>query len=70
MLTTRQESDDHHQLMANEWRQVAQVIDRLLFWIFLFATTLLTPILLIIIPLYHRYTDSSEFVDDPPVVST
>ncbi|KAI1722194.1 neurotransmitter-gated ion-channel ligand binding domain-containing protein [Ditylenchus destructor] len=61
MLTTRQDNDDRLQLMANEWRQVAQVIDRLLFWIFFFATGFITLTLLIIIPVLHRATESTEF---------
>uniref|UniRef100_A0A914RZ08 Uncharacterized protein n=1 Tax=Parascaris equorum TaxID=6256 RepID=A0A914RZ08_PAREQ len=41
---------DIYQTLANEWRQVAQVIDRLLFWVFLVCTVIITLILLIIIP--------------------
>lgn len=47
--------------MTNEWRQVAQVMDRLLFWIFLTATLSITVMLLIAIPSIHRATESTEF---------
>uniref|UniRef100_A0A915ELA1 Uncharacterized protein n=1 Tax=Ditylenchus dipsaci TaxID=166011 RepID=A0A915ELA1_9BILA len=53
-LTSRQDNDDRLQLMANEWRQVAQVMDRLLFWIFLVLTTSVSTLLLIVIPMWHR----------------
>ena len=37
-----------------------QVIDRLLFWIFLIATVLITLVLLIIIPLVHHANETDE----------
>uniref|UniRef100_A0A915EL78 Uncharacterized protein n=1 Tax=Ditylenchus dipsaci TaxID=166011 RepID=A0A915EL78_9BILA len=60
-LTSRQDNDDRLQLMANEWRQVAQVMDRLLFWIFLVLTTSVSTLLLIVIPMWHRAGESTEF---------
>ncbi|KAK0422424.1 hypothetical protein QR680_007564 [Steinernema hermaphroditum] len=61
MLIKRQEIEDQSNALANEWRQVAQVIDRLLFWIFLVATVFITLLLLIIIPTVHRAMESDEF---------
>ncbi|TKR95138.1 hypothetical protein L596_009346 [Steinernema carpocapsae] len=61
MLIKRQEIEDQCNALANEWRQVAQVIDRLLFWIFLVATVFITLLLLIIIPTVHRAMESEEF---------
>ncbi len=59
VLIARQEHDDECQAMANEWRQLAQVIDRLLFWLFLVSTVVITLMLLIIIPfvLQSKETD-------------
>uniref|UniRef100_A0A1I8AR31 Neur_chan_LBD domain-containing protein n=1 Tax=Steinernema glaseri TaxID=37863 RepID=A0A1I8AR31_9BILA len=61
MLIRRQEIEDQCNALANEWRQVAQVIDRLLFWVFLVATVFITLLLLIIIPTVHRAMESDEF---------
>ncbi|VDP31191.1 unnamed protein product [Heligmosomoides polygyrus] len=54
VLIKKQENEDICERMANEWRHVAQVIDRLLFWIFLVATTLITFVLLVLIPSLPR----------------
>uniref|UniRef100_A0AC34F2X1 Uncharacterized protein n=1 Tax=Panagrolaimus sp. ES5 TaxID=591445 RepID=A0AC34F2X1_9BILA len=61
MLIKRQEVDDFSQKIAHEWRQVAQVIDRFLFWIFLILTVVITTVLLLVIPIYHRSMDEGEF---------
>ncbi|CAI4226524.1 unnamed protein product [Auanema sp. JU1783] len=61
VLIRRQQKEDDSEKMANEWRQVAQVIDRLLFWIFLVATVMITSILLVFIPAIYR--PSKEFED-------
>uniref|UniRef100_A0A8R1Y907 Uncharacterized protein n=1 Tax=Onchocerca volvulus TaxID=6282 RepID=A0A8R1Y907_ONCVO len=58
----RQETNELHQILASEWRQVAYVIDRLLFWIFFVCTVIITVILLVIIPI--RYRSSDDFVDE------
>uniref|UniRef100_A0A7E4ZU22 Nicotinic acetylcholine receptor subunit n=1 Tax=Panagrellus redivivus TaxID=6233 RepID=A0A7E4ZU22_PANRE len=60
-LIKRQEVEDHSLKLANEWRQVAQVIDRLLFWIFLVLTIVITAILLLVVPIWHYTRDDSEF---------
>ena len=61
MLIKRQEVDDFGAKLAHEWKQVAQVIDRFLFWVFLILTVLITTILLLVIPIYHRSLDNSDF---------
>lgn len=61
-LLKRQEADAVCQMLASEWREVARVIDRLLFWIFLICTVIITIVLLVIIPVTHRSTD--DFVDE------
>lgn len=60
MLISRQELDDECESIANEWRQVAQVIDRLFFWLFLVATVAITVVLLIIIPLIRHAKETNE----------
>lgn len=52
LLTTRQEVDDNILAVRKQWRQVAQVLDRCLFWIFSVATVSSTFILLVIVPLF------------------
>lgn len=60
VLISRQELDDECEEISNEWRQVAQVIDRLLFWVFLVATVAITLVLLIIIPLVRHAQETDE----------
>lgn len=60
MLISRQELEDECEEIANEWRQVAQVIDRILFWLFFIATVAITFILLIIIPLIRHASDANN----------
>ncbi|CAJ0576020.1 unnamed protein product, partial [Mesorhabditis spiculigera] len=61
VLIKRQQLEDDGQVLANEWRQIAQVIDRLLFWIFLVATTGITTTLLIIIPSINYASETADF---------
>uniref|UniRef100_A0A1I8EBD2 Uncharacterized protein n=1 Tax=Wuchereria bancrofti TaxID=6293 RepID=A0A1I8EBD2_WUCBA len=58
----RQETNELYQMLTSEWRQVAHVIDRLLFWVFLICTLIITVILLVIIPI--RYRSSDDFLDE------
>ncbi|VDN82010.1 unnamed protein product [Brugia pahangi] len=55
----RQETNELYQMLTSEWRQVAHVIDRLLFWVFLTCTLMITVILLVIIPIRYRSSDDS-----------
>ncbi|EFO23786.1 hypothetical protein LOAG_04698 [Loa loa] len=55
----RQETNELYQMLTSEWRQVAHVVDRLLFWIFLICTVMITVILLVIIPIRYRSFDES-----------
>lgn len=64
MITKRQDNDDRLQLMANEWRQVAEVVDRFLFCIFLVATASISTVLLLIVPIWHRISDSNTVFDE------
>uniref|UniRef100_A0A914DII9 Uncharacterized protein n=1 Tax=Acrobeloides nanus TaxID=290746 RepID=A0A914DII9_9BILA len=60
-LMKKQDGEDKGQMKAHEWRQVAQVIDRLFFWIFLIATASITCLLLVIIPYVYHSNESDEF---------
>uniref|UniRef100_A0A0K0ERV6 Neuronal acetylcholine receptor subunit alpha-10-like n=1 Tax=Strongyloides stercoralis TaxID=6248 RepID=A0A0K0ERV6_STRER len=62
-LLKKHELEEQYQIVAGEWKQVAQVIDRLLFWVFLFATIIITSTLLIILPLIN-YSFESEDLDE------
>ncbi|VIO96444.1 Uncharacterized protein BM_BM6554 [Brugia malayi] len=55
----RQETNELYQMLTSEWRQVAHVIDCLLFWVFLTCTLMITVILLVIIPIRYRSSDDS-----------
>jgi nicotinic acetylcholine receptor len=50
LLIERERRADESRTGANDWRQLAQVIDRLLFWVFLVFTLLITLALLAIAP--------------------
>ena len=53
-LISRQEADDSCGRALDEWRQVAIVADRLLFWFFLVITTLSSLLFLVVLPVYKR----------------
>ena len=62
VLIKRQQKEDAGEKLANEWRQVAQVLDALLFWLFLLATSIITFVLLVLIPfLYRPFDDDEDF---------
>lgn len=61
VLLARQERENECEKMANDWRQVAQVVDRLLFCVFLIATVGITLTLLIVIPWVRHSLESDEF---------
>ena len=49
-IIDRYERDDVDEQIMQEWRQVAQVVDKLLFWIFLTGTVISTSLVLIAAP--------------------
>lgn len=51
VLISRDEADDRHRDIVTEWRVVAHVMDRLLFWLFLIVAIVSSVIILIIKPL-------------------
>lgn len=58
----RQGKNELYEVLTNEWRQLAHVTDRLLFWIFLLCTLVISIILLVIIPTEYRLSD--DFLDE------
>ncbi|XP_060068850.1 acetylcholine receptor subunit alpha-1-A-like [Ylistrum balloti] len=51
VLVEKQDFDDHHQDIVNEWRFVALVMDRILFWVFLFASLISSIMILVVEPM-------------------
>ena len=51
LLIDKQDYEDRHQCIVNDWRFVALAMDRILFWIFLSATALSSIAILIIQPM-------------------
>ena len=51
VLSASQDSDVEYEDMVNEWRLVAHIMDRFLFWIFLIGTTLSSVCILVIRPM-------------------
>lgn len=49
-ILDKHEKEDRDYEIIQEWRKVAQVVDRILFWIFLFGTLSSTLIILVITP--------------------
>ena len=58
----RQKSTDVGQAVVIEWRQVAAVVDRILFWVFCVMTSVSSALFLLIIPGYNRgwFTPKSD----------
>ena len=51
VLVSRDDEDDYHQDVVTEWRVVAHVMDRLLFWLFLLVAIVSSVLILIVKPL-------------------
>lgn len=51
LLVEKQDYEENHQGIVHEWQFVAHVMDRVLFWIFLFAAVLSSILILVVQPL-------------------
>lgn len=51
VLVEKQDFEDHHQDIVNEWRFVALVMDRILFWVFLCASLISSIMILVVEPM-------------------
>ena len=61
LIVTKRDLDDEDNEVVNEWRAVAVVCDRFLFWMFLTMTLMITLFLIVVIPVikYSVYDDST-----------
>jgi hypothetical protein len=50
VLVEKQDLEERYQDIVNEWRFVAMVMDRFLFWLFLLAAVMSSVVILIIMP--------------------
>uniref|UniRef100_A0A1I8I1A9 CCHC-type domain-containing protein n=1 Tax=Macrostomum lignano TaxID=282301 RepID=A0A1I8I1A9_9PLAT len=53
-LMRKQAEDEAAQLLINDWRMLAFIVDRMLFWLFLVAASASTLIILVIMPLFKE----------------
>ena len=53
VIVAKRDEDDTENEVINEWRQVAAVVDRFFFWLFLFTTMVATVVIMILIPLFR-----------------
>ena len=51
VLVEKQDYEENHQTIVHEWQFVAHVMDRILFWIFLFAAIMSSLVILVVQPL-------------------
>lgn len=51
ILISKQDSEEEYQDVVNQWRLVAQIMDRFLFWLFLIGSTISTIIILVFLPM-------------------
>ena len=51
LLVEKQDLEERHQDIVNEWRFVALIMDRFLFWLFLFAAVFSSIIILVVMPM-------------------
>lgn len=52
-IIDRHEREDHEFEITKDWRRVAQVVDRILFWVFFIGTSLSTIVVLVICPSFR-----------------
>ncbi|XP_053406202.1 neuronal acetylcholine receptor subunit alpha-2-like isoform X1 [Mercenaria mercenaria] len=51
LLVEKQDLEERHQDIVNEWRFVALIMDRFLFWLFLLAAVMSSVIILVVMPM-------------------
>ena len=55
----KRESDEQEELLVNEWKMAAVVIDRLMFWVFMIVTVVYTLAILVFVPVVTFENDHS-----------
>jgi len=66
LLVGKQEDIEAQNVMVAEWRLVAQVVDKVLFWVFTTVTIVSSLLFLIVLPMYKR----SWYGPSPPNATT
>ena len=56
-MVAKSDAEDAETDVVDEWKQVALVVDRLFFWLFLLLTIFSTIILLVIVPAFKYISD-------------
>lgn len=56
VIVDKREEEERRQRVAGEWRQVASVVDTMLFWVFFISTVVITLIMIVIVPLCRPTT--------------
>uniref|UniRef100_A0AC35TR79 Neur_chan_LBD domain-containing protein n=1 Tax=Rhabditophanes sp. KR3021 TaxID=114890 RepID=A0AC35TR79_9BILA len=59
-LLKKTEDEKKFQIVAGEWKMVAKIVDKLLFYIFLLLTCVITVLLLVVIPVIHYGMETNE----------
>lgn len=54
ILVVKSDAEDAETEVVDEWKQVALVVDRLFFWLFLFATVVSSVVILVIVPSFKH----------------
>ena len=52
-LVSKQEKEEHDDELMHEWRELAQIVDRVLFWLFFVGTFGSTVLILVVAPAYR-----------------
>jgi len=55
IMVAKQDDEDEVNSVVEEWREVAVVVDRFLFWVFLTITSVTTLVMIVFIPLFASY---------------
>ncbi|XP_078316181.1 neuronal acetylcholine receptor subunit alpha-9-like isoform X4 [Crassostrea virginica] len=62
LLVDKEEERERADLLCKRWMEAAEVIDRCLFWVFIFGTVFSTIILLVVIPTVRPYENHGNLV--------
>ena len=60
VLVMKKEMAEAEVALVDEWRMVAQVMDRFLFWLFLFVTLCATVVLMVVVPMLEYMRTQRE----------
>ena len=63
MLDDKNGDKENIQQILQDWKLLAQKVDYVLFWIFLFMTTISSSLFIFVLPEYNYYMNSPENPD-------